>query len=148
LSRARAHTHTHTHTHQHTHKTGFSIVDADNDASELKMSPNGSCNKRVLVFNEIYILIYLFTWYTEHSTEPVWNFFTILYVAQVHGTVNARYFLWHTFCKNKVCFWLNIGLSYEDLQIHRHIFFLFYLQFRHFNFYSYSYHVYRVYVLW
>jgi len=23
-------------------------------------------------------------------------------------------------CKNRVYFWLNIGLSYEDLQIHRH----------------------------
>jgi hypothetical protein len=62
--------HTHTHTHTHTHKTGFSIVDADNDASELKMSPNGSCDKRALVFNEN-VLSYLFTWYIEHSTEPV-----------------------------------------------------------------------------
>ena len=121
------HTHPNTpqHTHTHTHKTGFSLVDADYDASELKMSPNGSCDKRVLVFNEN-ILSYLFTWCTEHSTEPVWNFFTILYVVQVHGTVNAGYFLWHIFCKNKVCFWLNIGVSYEDLQIHRHIFFLFF----------------------
>lgn len=135
------------HTHTHMHKTDFSIVDADNDASELKVSHNSSRDKRVLVFNKN-ILSYWFTWYTEHWTEPVWNFFAILYVVEVYGTVNAVYFLWHILCKNKICFWLDIGLSYEDLQIHRHIFFLFYKQFRHFNFYSYSYHVYRVYVLW
>ena len=66
----RAHAHTHTHTHTHTHKTDFSIVDADKDASELKISPNSCRDKRVLVFNEN-ILRYLFTWYTEHSTEHV-----------------------------------------------------------------------------
>jgi hypothetical protein len=80
------------HTHTHTHKTGFSIVDADNDASELTVSHNVSHDKRVLVFNEN-IISYLFMWYTEHSTEPVWSFFTILYAVQVHGTVNAGYFL-------------------------------------------------------
>jgi hypothetical protein len=56
--------------HTHTHKTSFSIVDADNDVSELKVSHNSSRDKRVLVFNKN-ILNYSFTWYTEHSTEPV-----------------------------------------------------------------------------
>jgi hypothetical protein len=37
------------------HKTGFSIVDADSDANEHKVSHNGSHDKRVLVFNKKYI---------------------------------------------------------------------------------------------
>jgi hypothetical protein len=41
-----------THTHTHMHKTDFSGVDADNDAGELKVSHNGSHNKRVVVFNK------------------------------------------------------------------------------------------------
>jgi len=61
---------TYTHIHTHMHKTGFSVVDADNDVSELKVSYSGSCDKRVLEFNK-YVLSYSFTWYTEHSTEPV-----------------------------------------------------------------------------